>query len=211
MKSVMLQTPLSLLQERKRLGQDRWDEVWEGVLYIVPPPHEDHQEINDALGVFFKTHWQYLGLGRTVPETGVKRPGTPPHPELGDDVPSDYRMPDRSFLCPDRYDRRQGGWIVGGPNAVIEIVSPGDESRQKLPFYLSVGVEEVIFIDRQTRDIEVLRAGAEGYEPVAPGDDGWVESRVLSTQFRRDSDESGTAAVHLRRTDDHERTGIARP
>ncbi len=207
----MLEASRGLLAERRRLGLDRWDEVWEGVLHMVAPSHGDHQEINDALGVFFKTHWQYLGLGRTYPETGVRRPEAPPLEELGADVPSDYRTPDRSFLRPNRLDRYQGGWIVGGPNAVLEIVSPGDESRQKLGFYFELGVEEVILVDRRTRAVEVLRAGAAGFEPVAPAADGWVECRVLSTQLRCTSAEDGVAAVQLRRSDDPARIGLARP
>lgn len=209
---MFLDTPRSLLEARRRLGQDRWDEVWEGVLHMVPPPNEAHQELNDWLGVFFKTQWQALGAGRTRPETGVKRPGAPPQPELGADVPSDYRTPDRSFLLPDRYDRLQGGWIVGGPDAVLEIVSPGDESRDKLGFYLDVGVEEVILVDRATRQVEVLRAAEAGFEPVPPDGAGWVTSAVLGTQLRREvDDESGAVRLHLRRTDAPERELVIEP
>jgi hypothetical protein len=34
----MLDVPGSLLDERRRLGLDVVDEVWEGVLHMVPPP-----------------------------------------------------------------------------------------------------------------------------------------------------------------------------
>src|SRR5262249_39352641 len=80
-------------------------------------------------------------------------------------------------------------WIVGGPNAVIEILSPQDESRDKFPFYLSIGVDEVILVDRDTLEIELYRAGAtrgqnRGFKPVA-AKQGWHRSKVLDTELRR--------------------------
>lgn len=172
---------------------------------MVPPPNEQHQELNDWLGVFFKTQWQALGEGRTRPETGVKRAGVRSQAVLETMVPSDYRTPDRSFLLPDRYDRLQDGWIVGGPNAVVEIVSPGDESRAKLPFYFAIGVDDVILIDPRTRRVELLRAGETEYESVEPDAEGWITSEVLTTQFRRVVDDAGVVSLHLRRTQDHDR------
>lgn len=183
MRAVMLDVPRQLLEERRRLGLDRWDEVWEGELHMVPPPHGDHGCLNDELGVFFKLHWERLGLGRTFLETGVRRRDAGPLAEL-QDRPSDYRTPDRAFLLPGRFDRYQDGWIVGGPDAVLEIESPGDESRQKLPFYLAIGVREVLLVHRVTRQVEVLRATEPGYVLAAPDPDGWVRSQVLRTAFR---------------------------
>jgi Uma2 family endonuclease len=202
MRAVMLEVPSSLLRERQRLGHDRWDEVWEGELHMLPPPHAGHQRLNDLLGRFFLTHWEELGLGRTYPETGVKRPGAPPQEEMGKDVPSDYRTPDRSFLLPERYGRVQGGWIVGGADAVLEIVSPRDESRAKLPFYFSVGVREVVLIDRDTRDVEVLHAGTGAFETRRADASGWVPSQILGTELRREADAAGAALLHVRRTGD---------
>ena len=40
MRAVMLDVPESLLDERRRLGLDVFDEVWEGVLHMVPPPSD---------------------------------------------------------------------------------------------------------------------------------------------------------------------------
>jgi Uma2 family endonuclease len=184
MRAVMLEVPEYLLEERRRLGHDRWDEMWDGELHMVPPPHGEHGRLNDHLGAFFLLHWEMLGLGRSYPETGVKRPGVEDDPVLK--APRDYRTPDRSFLLPERYGRFEGGWIVGGPDVALEIVSPGDESRAKLPFYLSVGVREVVLIERRTRAVEVLRATEAGWAQVKPSAEGWVRSDVLRTEWRAD-------------------------
>ena len=47
----MLDVPESLLDERRRLGLDVFDEVWEGVLHMVPPPSGEHQRLELELGL----------------------------------------------------------------------------------------------------------------------------------------------------------------
>ncbi|MBX3469963.1 MAG: Uma2 family endonuclease [Planctomycetes bacterium] len=195
MRAVMLEVPLALLEERRRLGLDRWDEMWKGELHMVPPPHGDHGRLLVGLAAFFRLHWEALGLGRTYLETGVKRPGTGEDPALS--RPTDYRVPDLSFLLPERYGRFVDGWIVGGPDAVLEVVSPGDESREKLPFYADLDVREVIFLDRLTRTVEVLRASQAGWAQVTAGADGWVRSDVLRTEWRTEG-----ATLRVRRWDE---------
>ncbi len=210
MRAVMLEVSSELLARRRELGLDRRDEVWEEELHMVPPPAWGHQSLNQELAVFFGVHWEALGLGRTAAEVGVKRPGARPAPELGVDVPSDFRVPDRVFLLPERYDRIQGGWIVGGPDVVLEIVSPGDESRQKLGFYLSVGVREAIFVSRDTLEVEILSATAAGWAEVRPDAAGWARSAVLRTELRREVEARGPV-LHLRRSDEPARTTAIRP
>jgi Uma2 family endonuclease len=200
MRAVMLEVPRYLLEERRRLGLDSRDEMWDGELHMVPPPHAHHGSLNDKLGTFFNLHWEFLGLGRTYIEAGVRRPGV----EIVDGVPRDYRVPDRSFLLPARFDRLQDGWIMGGPDAVLEIESPGGEDRDKLPFYLSLGVERANYIHRDTRAVEVLRARPAGWEVVAPGPDGWVLVDTLRVELRAERGDA-RPALHVRRSDERER------
>jgi Uma2 family endonuclease len=202
MRAVMLDVSEELLASRRELGHDRWDEMWEGELHMVPPPHERHGRLEADFVTFFKIHWEALGLGRVYLETGVKGPGVALQEVAGQRIPSNYRTPDLSFLLPDRQDRVQDGWIVGGPSAVLEVVSPGDESRDKLPFHLSVGVQEVIFVDRDSCAVEVQRAGPKGFAIVAPESSGWIRSAVLRTELRP---EPGRGILHVRRTDDTSR------
>ena len=53
MRAVMLDVPESLLDERRRQGLDVFDEVWEGVLHMVPPPSGEHQRLELELGSAF--------------------------------------------------------------------------------------------------------------------------------------------------------------
>ena len=60
----MLDVPESLLDERRRQGLDVFDEVWEGVLHMVPPPSGEHQRLELELGSAFLSARQAAGVGR---------------------------------------------------------------------------------------------------------------------------------------------------
>ena len=62
--------------------------------------------------------------------------------------------------APDRAYFHDGGLDVWYPTAaiVVEIVSPGDESRQKSAFYHRVGVEEVLIVGSGRPDRGVVHA-----------------------------------------------------
>jgi Uma2 family endonuclease len=49
---------------------------------------------------------------------------------------------------------------------VVEIVSPGDETRAKLPFYAARRVDEVLILDAGTRAVEWLALSDGGYASV---------------------------------------------
>src|SRR5438045_97990 len=38
-----------IIADRKARGVDRWDEVWDGMYYVLPPPDDEHQEIQTQL------------------------------------------------------------------------------------------------------------------------------------------------------------------
>ncbi|MGH7750722.1 MAG: hypothetical protein ACREQ5_39020, partial [Candidatus Dormibacteria bacterium] len=45
----MLEVDEALLEDRRRKGIDCFDEMWEGVLHMVPPPSEGHQQLGSGL------------------------------------------------------------------------------------------------------------------------------------------------------------------
>ncbi len=49
---------------------------------------------------------------------------------------------------------------------VVEIVSPGDETWQKLPFYAAHKVDEVLIADPQTRAVNWLGLAGGEYGPI---------------------------------------------
>lgn len=166
---MMLEVDPALLEERRRLGIDRWDEMWEGVLHMVPPPSDRHQHVGTELLLVIGPLAKQRGLVVRY-ETGVFRAGT-------DD---DYRVPDLVLAQPAQ--RAQRG-IEGGAELVVEIRSPGDESYDKLSWYARLGVREMLVVDPESMVVELFR-GVEGVvTPVPTGDDGVLVSDVLGVGF----------------------------
>jgi Uma2 family endonuclease len=138
----------ALLERRRRLGLDRGDEVWEGVLHVNPGPHGRHHRIQQQLAELLGPPSRAAGL---IPAVGDFNIG----------AEDDYRVPD-------------GGLHRPGPDEmyyataalVLEIVSPGDETWQKLPFYAAHGVDELLIVDPQERAVHWLALRGDSYEPV---------------------------------------------
>jgi hypothetical protein len=117
---------LDALVERRRVsGLDRLDEVWKGVLHMVPAPNDAHADIAQQLA-------EILG----PPARAAKLFPTMHEFNLGDSK-DDFRVPDGGL----HRARRWGTWEHTAP-LVVEIVSPGDETWQKLPFYAAHQVDE---------------------------------------------------------------------
>ncbi len=75
---------------------------------------------------------------------------------------------------------------VGGPDFVVEILSPDDLGRDKLPFYAAVGTKEVLIIDRDPWRLELyqLKRGKLKLVGTAePDDGGALASKVLPVTF----------------------------
>lgn len=138
---------------------------------MVPSPSDAHQAFGTYLLVALVPLAQRLGLESRF-ESGYFH---------SDD---DYRQPDLLFAHAQHFTRRG----CEGPAAlVVEILSPRDESRDKLAFYATMAAAEVLFVDPESREFELLRLGAAGYEPIAPDAAGTVHCQALDVRFvRRD-------------------------
>jgi Uma2 family endonuclease len=138
-----------LLERRRRLDQDRRDEVWEGVLHMIPPPSHEHERLASLL---------HRLLGPLADSAGLEITGTV---GIGENR-HDYRVPDLAL-------HRPGAAPQWHPTAalVIEIVSPDDKSWDKLAFYAAHHVDELLIVDPTTRKIEwlILDADTDAYRP----------------------------------------------
>lgn len=128
----------ALLERRRRADADRFDEVWEGVYHMVPGPSHAHG----------RTEAQLLAL--------LRAPAT----HAGLEITSQFNLgeSEHDFRVPDGGLHRPGAGGMWHPSAalVIEIVSPGDESWQKLPFYAKHNVDEVLIVDPAERKVTWL-------------------------------------------------------
>lgn len=165
------------LAERRAKGLDRWDEMWEGVLHMTPAPSVEHQRIVMELVEFLRPLLRESGRGTLIGQVNVfheVRPFT------------NYRIPDLVFVAAGREHVLARDGVRGeGPDAVIEIRSPEDETYEKLPFYAAIGVREAIVCDRDSKAIEIFRLEGVEYVALHPGGDGWLFSTVLGVKWRR--------------------------
>jgi hypothetical protein len=51
MQALWLEVPEKFLEERWRLGHDKKDELWDGVLHLVPLPGSRHQRLTSDLTI----------------------------------------------------------------------------------------------------------------------------------------------------------------
>ncbi len=114
----------AVLARRRALGQDLFDEIWEGGHHVAPAAHAWHGYIDNVLA-------ELLGpLARAA-----RLVGTGPF-NLGE--ADDYRVPDRGYhrILP------ASVWVSTAA-IVVEVLSPDDETWEKFDFYARHGVDEI--------------------------------------------------------------------
>lgn len=165
--------------QRKRLGLDKWDEVWDGVLVVGTMPNTQHQDIATELVYAF----------RTV----VDRPaGDRVHP--GANVSDRKKSWKKNYRCPDVVVCLAGGhatdcdthWF-GGPDFLVEIVSPGEDPQLKFDFYAKIKTRELLVVDRDPWAVELyqLRRGKLKLAGRSDeGNPGVIASAVLPLTFQ---------------------------
>ena len=138
-----------IIAERRATGADRYDEVWAGVYMMSPIANTEHQGLVTKLTVILATVVDFEGLGRSFPGVHVSdRRKTWEH---------NYRCPDVAvFLSGTAAIDCNTHWL-GGPDFGVEIVSPGDRSREKLDFYAKVKTRELLIVDREPWALELYR------------------------------------------------------
>ena len=136
----------ALLERRRRWGADHRDEVWEGVLHVNPAPHGRHAKLQAQVMALLDP------LARDAHLTPLAESN------LGD--AEDYRVPDAAL-------QRPGSDLLYYASAalVLEVVSPGDETWDKLAFYASHGVDELLIVDPQEHAVHWLVLDGGGYQP----------------------------------------------
>jgi Uma2 family endonuclease len=138
-----------LKKERALSGADRFDEVWEGVYMMAPLANNEHQVLATRLGVVYQIvlPWNdenvvLVGVNVSDREKNWKH---------------NYRCPDVAVFLKGTSARDCGTHWFGGPDFAVEVVSRNDRSWDKLGFYASVGVRELLILDRKPWRLELYR------------------------------------------------------
>ena len=140
------QTMEQVVAHRRASGLDRFDEVWNGEYVLMPDPSFAHQRLVGQLVAIF-----LLFLDETRGEFAV--PGG--NLALSDKNWTDnYRCPDVTVLKGLDRPIDELVYRTDGCALAVEIVSPGDRTRQKRDFYAAAGVEEYLVIERTPYRVE---------------------------------------------------------
>jgi hypothetical protein len=116
--------------------------------HVAPAPSGAHARVDHQLATILRPLAIQAGLdGATACNIGT---------------PTDYRVPDQAYF-------RSGGLDDWNPTAamVVEVASPGDDSRRKPDFYFRAGVEEILIVDPAARTAEWFARGPDGFRPAA--------------------------------------------
>jgi Uma2 family endonuclease len=185
----------ALIVERQKRGIDKYDEVWDGVYVMPATASNPHQELVLSLCII-------LGQSIGAPQGGVVLPGA--------NVSDRRKGWESSHRCPDVVVVLQGSRAVdctthwfGGPDFLVEIQSPNDDTEQKIPFYSRIGVRELLNIQRDTRRLRLFRHDGQQLTLVEPSDfqgQKWLVSEVVPLAFRQKASRRHPR-TELRRTD----------
>ena len=130
-------------------------EIVNGVLYMSPSPSWFHQEVTGSFYRYLYAHVTSAGMGGAFT--------SPIDVEL---APNVVFQPDVVVLLKAGRKKLKERHIVGAPDLVVEVASPGTETRDrhdKLDAYARAGVPEYWIADPEARTVEVLVLEAGGY------------------------------------------------
>jgi Uma2 family endonuclease len=137
-----------LIRERRKKGHDDLDEVWDGVYVVSPLANNPHQTLATRLARILGTVVEDAGLGLVQCGANVSD-------RAGQDWVENYRVPDVVVALNDTRATDCGTHYCGGPDFLIEVQSPGDETDAKTPFYSRIGVRELPIVHRDTRRLRL--------------------------------------------------------
>ncbi|HSQ56919.1 MAG TPA: Uma2 family endonuclease [Gemmata sp.] len=142
------------MERNIRLARDcsdtnRRDEVWEGVLVVPAVPNNEHQIMVMDLCYAFSFVINRSGGDHVMPGANVS--------DRDADWKENYRCPDAVvYLATNKAKNSDTHW-VGGPDLAVEIVSRGEDPRQKLDFYAKINTREVLIVDRYPWVVELYQ------------------------------------------------------
>ena len=151
MDTVVLDRRLAelLREERAAAGSDRWDEVWEGTYMMAPLPNNEHQHIANRLATICE---EIAGWSRGA----VVMQGTNVS-DRDNGWQHNYRCPDVAVYLTGNPAKNCDTHWWGGPDFAVEIVSDNDRTRDKIPFYATVGTRELLIVERDPWSLELRR------------------------------------------------------
>ncbi len=130
-------------------------EIVNGVLLMAPAPTPEHQSIAVRIAYYLFPHIDLAGIGKLFT--------APIDVELG---LNDVFQPDLVVVLNEHLNRVAAKRIIGAPDLVIEVASPGTATYDRLTKYeeyAQAGITEYWIVKPTTRTVEVLVLKDEDY------------------------------------------------
>ncbi len=130
-------------------------EIMDGVLLMAPAPSPIHQNAANWFAFYLTQHVVLTGLGKVFP--------APIDVEL---APNRIVQPDVSVLLSKNLGKVTASRIIGAPDLVVEVASPGTaayDRLKKLDAYMQAGVQEYWIANPDFASVEVLWLRSGGY------------------------------------------------
>jgi Uma2 family endonuclease len=165
-----------LVADRECSDHAALDEVWDGVYVVSPSPNMLHQRVLVGLMKAFSAVTE--DGDEILPAINVS--------DREEGWLQNFRVPDLSVILRSNPAKELETHRCGGPDLVVEIVSPDDSSREKRSFYAKIGVREMLVIDRAPWAVELYRLEGEELNLVGrstPDHPESIGSQVLPVAF----------------------------
>ncbi len=123
-------------------------EIVNGVLFMTPPPNPAHQQVAGEIFSYLRNNVKQFNLGRVFM--------APIDVEI---APGDVFQPDVLLLLQPHLDRIKTSRIIGIPDLVVEVASPGTathDRREKYDAYTNASVPEYWIADPIAHTVEVF-------------------------------------------------------
>jgi Uma2 family endonuclease len=138
-----------VLAKRQACDGEQYDEVWEGVYVMSPLPSNEHQQLVHRLSRILDILVDEPGRGLVFPGVNLS--------DRSDGWERNFREPDVAVFLRSGRAVDCGTHWRGAADFLVEIISPGERTRDKIPFYSSLGVVELLIIDRDPWTLEFYR------------------------------------------------------
>jgi Uma2 family endonuclease len=148
MQALQPQPEIISLEQYEALPEDIRVEVFDGVVYDMASPSQDHQTILLELSTFLNSYIKG--------KKGTCKVFISPFDVKLSDIPLTIVQPDIMIVC-DK-NKLDGKRCNGAPDFIVEIISPSnpsDDYIRKLYYYKNAGVREYWIVDPRRKTVTV--------------------------------------------------------
>ncbi|OWK43504.1 hypothetical protein FRUB_03103 [Fimbriiglobus ruber] len=157
----------------------RFDEMWEGMLVVPPAPNNEHFRIVSILNTATSSVIDWDAGDQSVPGGNLS--------DRAADWQHNYRVPDLLVYLAGNPAVDHGTHWEGGPDFLVEIISPGEKPYDKFDFYANVNAREILIVHRDPWALELFQLSGGKYVSAGRSDlstPGVLKSTVLPLAFR---------------------------